>query len=233
MIVLHELSVREQHLPQVHQLGDVRSVQLGLLSVVGLHEVPILQQEDGAFDAIAGGHRSGLARPFDLDLGAHCQKIVQSEHGGRADSQGRQAGGPSPTVAKAEASHSGGVTEDRASGDHVLEELGVGNDLLGGRIVALVMPLLPGHVLVDELPTVDAQLLGVLLDLGSLQAHALGDDQAGAAAHLVRLDPRQVPEPRDLHILGPLAVHADRTAPSDDLDLLIPRGILKMLALLV
>ena len=71
------------------------------------------------------------------------------------------------------------------------------------------------------------------LDLGRLQAHALGNDQAGAAAHAVGLDPVEVAVARHLLVLCPIAVDAHGTVASDDIDLLVAGQGLEVLDPLV
>ncbi len=230
VVVLHELAEREQNLTQIDDLHDLRFDRIGLGHGVGLDQVSVLEQQYRSLDRIARGYRARLTRPFDLDLGADGQEIVDRTHGRRADREGRQSGGPASPVSQTEPPGPGGVAQNRASRQHVLEVLEVRLDLVVSLVPGTFLHLV---VLRDEVPTVHLQVLDVLLQLRGLQAQAFRDYQCHAPPDRVGADARQVAETRYLGVLGLLPIHADRAVLVDQLDLLVRRQILEMLLHLV
>src|SRR2546422_7903720 len=232
VVVLEELPVRHEDLPQVDDSFDLRP-QVPCLGLRGHRdEVPALQEHEGALDRLARGDRARLPGPLRLDLRPHRDELVEDDHRRVMERKGREPVRATLPVPEAEPARAARIAKDRATREDVLDERLA---RLQDRAAPLVPdgPALRLEVRVDELPAVDAESTDVLLDLRGLQAEPVCDDEARPAAEPVRLEPREVPVAADLHVLRALAVDRNGTVPRDEGDLLVARHILEVLDLFV
>ena len=166
MVVLGELTEWDQQFPDIEYLLDVSLDRFRLLERVHLDKVAILHDHDRPLDGIARCNRSGLAGPFDLDLGPYRDELVKEPHRRRVHAEGSEAGRPGPPVAQTKAPYSGWIGQHGPAHEHVLQELGAWR-YLGSSVLDPF--LLQVQILVDEIPAVYSQLLDVLLDLRGLE----------------------------------------------------------------
>ena len=246
LVVLRELAVGHEDLPEIDDLRHDGLHLLGHLVRRDLDEVPVGEERDGRVDGVARRRRGRLAGPLDLHLRAGREEIVAQRHGCRVDARRREPPRARAAVAEAPAALAARACEDGATRDEVVHEFLGGLDgrdarvapLAGVRIAAFLRSALSADPrlrlldvvddLVDELPAVELESAHVLLDLGRLLRHALGEHEARAAADLVRLDAREVAVAAELLLLGALPVDHDGAVPHDELDLLVRRLVLEV-----
>ena len=233
VVVLAELSERHEDLAVVddlrHLVPDADVLFLG----AAVYQVAVVQEDRGALDRTDRGDDACFPGALDLELRPYRHELVHGVHARRVVGEGGETGRAGAAVTQPEASETAGMAEDGPSRDHIFEILVGGlDDLLLGFGVG-VDRLVHVEVLSDEVPAFDPELVDVLLQLGCLQAHAFGDDQAGSSPDAVSGYARQVPETGNLHAFGPFAVDHDRAFADDGPDLLRSGGELEMLALFV
>src|SRR2546425_250830 len=211
VVVLQELAEGHEDLPQIRDDPDARRETFRGFRVRDLDEVPRIEDDKRSLDPITRRDGAGLSRAFRLDLRSDRDEVVEDVHRRGMEGEGGETRGPRPTVSEPQAAGPTRMAEDRPARDDVLDEHIARLDtqfvfcVLGPR-------LLLHEVFVDELPSVDPEVLHVLLDLRRLQAHPVRDYEARAAADPVRLDPREVAMPAER--IGPAYDRSTYEVPS-------------------
>ena len=236
VVVLTELPERDQYLAVVDDLVDLVPYGQDLVLRMAVHQVPVLQDDGGSLQGIAGCDDARLPGSFDLDLGAEGHELIHDVHAPGVERKGCKSCRPGPAVPESESPDTARMSEYRTTGDYVLEVLELGFDLLL-LLLAVVGSLVHGLVgiqeLADEVPALHAELVHVLLQFGGLLTHTFGYDQDRSSPDPVGLDTGEVPETGDLHLLRPLSVDTDRAVPDNQVYLVRCGRVLEVLALLV
>ena len=116
VVVLDELAVWDQELPDIYDLLHAAAYLKRLRGSVGLNEVAVLEQHDRPLDRVAGCYRASLTGTLYLELGAYGDEVVQYDHGCRVHAQRREPGRPGAAISEPETADPRRIRQHGSSG---------------------------------------------------------------------------------------------------------------------
>ena len=122
MVVLQELAVRNEDLPEVRDPLDLRPRLPGLGLRRDRDEVPVLQEDERALDRLARADGARLPGALRLDLRAHGDELVEDDHRRGMEAEGGEPVRAALPVPEAEPARAARVAQDGPAGEDVLDE---------------------------------------------------------------------------------------------------------------
>ena len=211
MVVLEELTIADQDLPEVEDLLDLVFERKGHLPFVHLQHLSPGEFDGGPLNPVHRDDSRGLSGALDLHLRADGKKVAEDVKGCRVQAHCGMPGIPRPPVPQPEPSLSHGIGEDRAAPDKVLD-IGV-LWVYSSPAFILLLPA-PGEC-TDPLPALDIHLFHIFLDFWRFECQPLRDHQRHPAPHRVRLHPIEVPVSAHLLLFCRFTVDTDRAVLDD------------------